>query len=84
MALCWEAERKPERALETLQALLAEEPGEAGPAALERTAVLAAALRRPELARRARERLLREYPRSMEALRAGPAAAGAGQGAPRP
>lgn len=74
VALCWEAERRPDRALETLQALLTEEPGEAGPGALERTAALAAALRRPELARRARERLLRDYPRSMEALRARPGA----------
>jgi tetratricopeptide (TPR) repeat protein len=84
VAQCWEAERKPERALATLQALLAGEPGEAGPAALERTAALAAALRRPELARRARERLVRDYPRSMEALRAGPAGAGVRQGAPTP
>jgi tetratricopeptide (TPR) repeat protein len=70
VALCWEAARKPERALETLQALLAGEPGEAGPAALERVAVLAARLGRPELARRARERLARDYPRSIEAVRA--------------
>jgi len=82
VALCWERERRPERALETLQTLLAGEPGEAGPAALERTAALAEALRRPELARRSRERLLRDYPRSIEALRARrvPARAGAGGG----
>ncbi len=82
VALCWEAARRPERALETLQGLLAGDPGEVAPAALERTAALATALRRPELARRARERLLREYPRSMEALRARPAAGSpGGQGA---
>jgi tetratricopeptide (TPR) repeat protein len=70
VALCWEAARRPERALETLQTLLAGEPGEAGPAALERVATLAARLDRPELARRARERLAKDYPRSIEAVRA--------------
>lgn len=84
VALCWEKERKADRALGTLQALLAEEPGEAGPAALERTAALATVLRRPELARRARERLLREYPRSMEALRARPAGTDARLGTATP
>jgi len=82
MALCWEAARQPERALETLQALLAGEPGEAGPAALEHVAVLAARLERPELARRARERLARDYPRSIEAVRAvRPLATGAARAA---
>lgn len=84
VALCWESARRPERALEALQTLLAGEPGEAGPAALERTAALAASLRRPELARRARERLLREYPRSMEALRAGPGSGAARRAVPTP
>ena len=70
VALCWEAARRPERALETLQTLLAGEPGEAGPAALEHVAVLATRLERPELARRACERLAKDYPRSIEALRA--------------
>lgn len=70
VALCWEAARRPERALETLQALLAGEPGEAGPAALERVALIAVRLDRPELARRARERLAKDYPRSIEAVRA--------------
>lgn len=69
-ALCWEAARRPERALEMLQTLLAGAPGEAGPAALERVATLAARLERPELARRARERLAKDYPRSIEAVRA--------------
>jgi tetratricopeptide (TPR) repeat protein len=84
VALCWEAARRADRALETLLALLAGEPGEAGPPALERTAALATALRRPELARRARERLVREYPRSIEALRAGPVPAAARPGGARP
>jgi tetratricopeptide (TPR) repeat protein len=70
VALCWEAARRPERALETLQTLLAGEPGEAGPAALEHVAMLATRLERPELARRARERLAQDYPRSIEAMRA--------------
>ncbi len=70
VALCWEAARRPERALETLQTLLAGEPGEAGPAALERVVVLATRLERTELARRARERLAKDYPRSIEAVRA--------------
>lgn len=70
VAFCWEAARHPERALETLQTLLAGEPGEAGPAALERVAALAARLDRPELARRSRDRLARDYPRSIEAVRA--------------
>jgi tetratricopeptide (TPR) repeat protein len=69
VALCWEAARRPERALETLQALLAGDPGEAGPAALERVARIATRLDRPELGRRARERLMKDYPRSIEAVR---------------
>lgn len=71
VALCWDAAQRPERALETLQTLLAGEPGEAGPAALERVALLARRLDRPELARRACERLAKDYPRSIEAVRAG-------------
>jgi tetratricopeptide (TPR) repeat protein len=70
VALCWEAAQRPERALEALQTLLAGEPGEAGPAALEHVALLATRLERPELARRARERLAKDYPRSIEAVRA--------------
>jgi tetratricopeptide (TPR) repeat protein len=82
-AFCWEAARQPARALETLQTLLAGDPGEAGPAALEREAALASQLGRPELARRARERLAREYPRSVEAVRAARPAPGPAS-APRP
>ncbi len=75
VALCWEAGGRPERALETLQSLLAADPGEAGPAALERVIALSGPLDRPELARRAREQLARDYPRSLEAARAGQVAA---------
>lgn len=74
-AQCWEAAGRADRALEVLQTLLAGEPGESGPAALERVAVVAGVLHRPELARRARERLVHEYPRSVEAMRAGAAGA---------
>ena len=70
LALSWEAERRPERALDGLQALLAADPGEAGPAALEHTRSLALQLGRPEVARRAAERLERDNPRSVEAVRA--------------
>ena len=84
VALCWEAARRPERALETLLTLLAGDPGEAGPAALERVAVLATRLERPELVRRARERLAKDYPRSIEAVRAVRAAASGAARTSRP
>lgn len=88
VAFCWEAARRLDRALETLQTLLAGEPGEAGPAALERVAALAVRLDRPELARRSRERLARDYPQSIEAVRAvrppSTGAAPAARPAPRP
>jgi tetratricopeptide (TPR) repeat protein len=70
VAFCWELAQRPERALETLQTLLANDPDEAGPAALEHLAALATRLGRPELARRARERLVHDYPSSIEAVRA--------------
>ena len=88
VALCWEAARRPERALDVLQTLLAGDPGEAGAAALERLASLAARADRPELARRARERLAHDYPRSIEAMRVvrgpEPAPAPAARGPARP
>ncbi len=84
VALCWELARRPERALETFQTLLAGDPGEAGPAALERVATLATRLERPELARRARERLAKDYPRSIEAVRAGRVPATGATRVPRP
>jgi tetratricopeptide (TPR) repeat protein len=80
VALCWEAARRPEKALETLQEVLAGDPGEAGPAALEKVVTLATRLGRPELARRSRERLAKDYPRSVEAVRS----AGGAPGAARP
>jgi tetratricopeptide (TPR) repeat protein len=77
VALCWEAQGHPDRAMDAVQSLLAGDGGAAAPAALERMEALAVRLGRPELARRARERLLRDYPRSMEAMRAAAGPAGA-------
>jgi tetratricopeptide (TPR) repeat protein len=70
MAQAWELARRPDRAAEILSGLIAGEPGEAGPAALERVAELAGRDGQEEQARRARERLLAAYPRSMEAAAA--------------
>ena len=69
VALAWELSERPERALQALQSVLAGAPGEAGPAALELVIALAERLERPDVARRARERLRRDYPRSIEAAR---------------
>jgi tetratricopeptide (TPR) repeat protein len=68
-AQCWEAEGRPERALAGFLHLLANEPGEAAPPALERVAALAARARRERDAEAARRRVVREYPRSVEAAR---------------
>jgi len=68
-ALAWELSERPDRALQSLQDLLAHNPGEAAPAALERVILLAEHLERPDVARRARDRLRRDYPRSIEAAR---------------
>jgi tetratricopeptide (TPR) repeat protein len=73
-AECWEAEGEPQRAFTELAELLALPPSEAGPAALERTAALAARMHREGDAAAALGRLRREYPRSLEAARAGGAA----------
>jgi tetratricopeptide (TPR) repeat protein len=70
VAQAWELMRRPDRAAEILSGLIARDPGEAGPAALERVAALAARDGQEERARRARERLLADYPRSMEAAAA--------------
>ena len=70
LAQAWELSQRPERALEVLDALLDGELGEVGPAILERAAALAEHARKLERARRARERLLRDYPRSIEAAAA--------------
>jgi tetratricopeptide (TPR) repeat protein len=70
LAQAWELSQRPERALEVLEALLHDDLGEVGPAILERAAALAEHARKLEQARRARERLLRDYPRSIEAAAA--------------
>jgi tetratricopeptide (TPR) repeat protein len=69
IALAWELSERPDRALQALETVLAKSPGEAGPAALERVIALAEHLERPDVARRARDRLRRDYPRSIEAAR---------------
>jgi len=69
-AQAWELAGRPERALETLEPLLGEPLGETGPAILERLGALAERANRQDEARRARERLLRDYPRSIEAASA--------------
>ena len=69
-AQAWELAQRPARAAEILGILMDGTPGEAGPAALERAAALSERDGRDEAARKARERLLREYPRSIEAAAA--------------
>ncbi len=69
IALTWEAEQQPARAMDELEGLLAESPGEAAPAALAQLETLALRLHKDDVARRARERLLREWPSSLEAVR---------------
>jgi tetratricopeptide (TPR) repeat protein len=70
LAQTWELARRPERALEILERLAVEEPGEFTPAALERLAALQDGSGHPDRARSARERLMAEFPRSMEAASA--------------
>jgi tetratricopeptide (TPR) repeat protein len=70
IATAWEQSDRPDRAYETLEDLLANDPGEAGPPALERYAVLADRFQRPRVAAAARARLLEQYPESMEATAA--------------
>ncbi|HTR97456.1 MAG TPA: tetratricopeptide repeat protein [Candidatus Acidoferrales bacterium] len=69
LAQCWDAANRPEQAYAELRELLAGAPGEAGPAALERFAELAMRFHRDDEAHAARERLARDYPRSIEAAR---------------
>jgi tetratricopeptide (TPR) repeat protein len=70
IALAWELANRPDRAYDELDRLLQRDPGEAGPAALERFAALAERLHRGDVAVRARARLMRDYPRSIEAATA--------------
>lgn len=72
-AQAWELAQRPARAMEVLSGLL--DPargdlGEVGPGALERVAALAEQVGQDDRARVARERLLRDYPRSIEAAAA--------------
>lgn len=69
-AQVWDMTRRPTRAMEALEGLLAIDMGELGPAALARAAELADAGGREEPARKARQQLLRDYPRSIEAAAA--------------
>lgn len=70
LAQTWELARRPDRALEILDRLANEEPGEFTPAVLERLAALHDDNGHLDRGRRARERLLAEFPRSMEAAAA--------------
>jgi tetratricopeptide (TPR) repeat protein len=71
LALAWERQRRPEKSFEILDPLARDVRGEAAPAVLEQTLRIAERLHRTDTATRARQRLLREFPRSMEAMRAG-------------
>lgn len=71
LAQVWEAGGRTERALEELQSLLAAGPGELGATALAMLYEIGTAQHREAEAARAAERLLREYPHSLEAARLG-------------
>src|SRR5262245_33726020 len=70
VAQAWELDRRPERAFETLEPLLDDRLGESGATVLDRIGALAERFDKQDEARRARERLLRDYPRSIEAASA--------------
>jgi tetratricopeptide (TPR) repeat protein len=70
LANAWEAARRPDRAMQTLASLMRDDPGEAGATALARWSALAAADGQVDVARRAHDRLLREFPASIEAASA--------------
>jgi tetratricopeptide (TPR) repeat protein len=67
LAQSWDLARRPDRVLDVLSQLLASGSGEAMPAALARFAELAGAKGRAQDAKRAEERLQRDWPSSMEA-----------------
>jgi tetratricopeptide (TPR) repeat protein len=67
LAQSWDLARRPDKALDVLSALLTSGSGEAMPAALARFAALAGAKGRAQDAKRAEERLQRDWPSSMEA-----------------
>lgn len=69
VALAFEQSGRLDRAYDELGVLLSLDPGEAGAAALERFIAIGEQLHRAD-AEKARARLLREYPRSIEAARA--------------
>lgn len=69
LAQSWEATGRSDRALDELQFLLNDRPGDWTAAALAMQRELALRLHRTATARQAGERLLREYPNSMEATR---------------
>lgn len=67
IAQAWDVSDRADRAIDVLEQLIASDLGEIGPAALERYATLADRAGRSGPGRRARERLLQNYPRSIEA-----------------
>ena len=74
VAVAWTLEDRLVPAYRVLSRVVARGDPETTPAALERLAQVAERLDAPDVARRARERLRREYPRSFEAIDASPGA----------
>jgi tetratricopeptide (TPR) repeat protein len=70
VALAWDMANRPDRALDTLSPLLGGELGEIGPSVLETYAAVCDRLDQREAGRRARARVIADYPRSMEAAAA--------------
>jgi tetratricopeptide (TPR) repeat protein len=70
LARTWELSRRPDRAIEALDEAAKEPAGEHTPPLLERYAALQEAAGHPAVAERARERLIQDYPRSIEAAEA--------------
>jgi tetratricopeptide (TPR) repeat protein len=71
LAQLWEASGRSDRAIETLDALLVAGAGDLAATALAMQLEIATAQGREAEARRAAERLLREFPQSLEAARIG-------------